>query len=91
MILGLDGARKEVIKKSFAFYNALRLAGCGYELQEATLFRDEEEEERLLLEDERMQRRRGRVRDPKCEGRLCFVLDRHAQPFIRYFSSESIR
>ena len=83
MIIGLNTARKDVIKKSFAFYNALRLAGCGFSLQEPTVFKDDEKEVQASLVSERKKRIRGHVEAPKCEGRLCFVLDSHSQPYIR--------
>ena len=75
--------RKTLFQNTFALYQALTCEGCGFPLQETTIFDEREEIEREIAREERKLLRRGQPEVPKCEGRIRLLLNSRSQPFIR--------
>jgi hypothetical protein len=69
----------------FAFYNTMRLKGCGFALQEDTKFDQDEQAEAdsIALKEECTKCSHGHSGEPRCEGRLQFVVNQYGKPYIQ--------
>jgi hypothetical protein len=85
IMTNLDEACIAVIQNTFAFYNTMRFEGCGFALQEDTKFHQDEwaEADRIALKEECTKRSCGHLGEPRCEGRLWFVVNWYGKPYIQ--------
>ncbi|KIJ47690.1 hypothetical protein M422DRAFT_248695 [Sphaerobolus stellatus SS14] len=76
------GPARSLLNKTIAYLNALQKRGCGFPLQEETIFSAAQAEELEAKLQDQLEARRGRELQDQCHGELLYLIDRSGNPFI---------
>ncbi|KIJ52695.1 hypothetical protein M422DRAFT_243475 [Sphaerobolus stellatus SS14] len=76
------GPARSLLNKTIAYLNALQKRGCGFPLQEETIFSAAQAEELEAKLQDQLEARRGRELQDQCHGKLLYLIDRSGNPFI---------